>query len=413
MKSLLRTFYRVIKWFLSTVKSVLKRRPIRIDRFVVGTIEKDDIKLIKNILKHPETWVEGKAIKEFEDSFAKYIGADKSFSFLGGRIALSAILEAFDIKPGDEVILPAYTCVVVPNAIRYKGATPVFVDIELDTLGPDVDEVRKAITPRTKVIIIHHLFGMVCRDYEKLLSLAKEKGVKLVEDCAHATGAAYLGKKVGTYGDAAFFSTEQSKVISTRMGGIAISRHKEINEKLELIQKQAAFPQKAEIFRLFKETYWLYKQYKAPNSWWLNPWLQEIALKYSTSSTTEQETQGEKPSDYGKRMPNAMALLGLNQLAKIEKMNQRRRKEAENWKNWVITNNYNPLKVIDGSIPVFLRYPVLVEPDRKKNTLWSRQLGVEIGVWFVSMEHPCKVECKFKNASTAIEGCISFPTLRR
>ncbi len=412
-KILYRTIYNILRWAASIVKSTVYRMPIRVEGFNAATIQADDSSLIKEILKNPNDWVEGDSIREYENAFAQYIGVDRAVSFLGGRVALSSILEAFDIGSEDEVILPAYTCVVVPNAVRYRHAKPVFADIETDTLGLDYEQTRKAITEKTKAIIIHHLFGIVCRDYEKIIQLGIEKNIAIIEDCAHALGTKYKGKQVGTYGDAAFFSTEQSKVISTRMGGFAVSKHDYITERIEQIQLSAPFPNLGEINLFLNELLWDYRKYRSRYSWWINPWIREYSSKFSRESTTKQEMDGSMPAGYFKRMPNALSTVGINQLNKLGTLIRERRKEAEKWEKWIKKSGYRTLKIIPYSEPTYLRYPVLVKPEMKQNHLWARKMGVELGVWFVSMEHPKKVPCDYLNASEAIKCCVNFPTLRR
>lgn len=408
----IKTIYHVFFWTLRVIRDIIMQYPIKTLKFI-STIKKDDYYVLKNILLQSNLWVEGPHINEFEKELAKFIGTERAFSFLGGRVALSALLETFGIDEGDEVILPAYTCVVVPNAIRYRKAIPVYVDIELDTLGPDKEEVLKLITPKTKAIIVHHLFGIVCRDFDDLLKLGKDKNILIIEDCAHALGTEYKGKKVGTFGDGAFFSFEQSKVITTRMGGIAIAKNPNFSQRLAEIQKKHLFPDKEIIKKLLKETFWSYWLYNDSKSWFLFPWLSDFVKKYSIPSTTIQEINGIKPDNYGQRLPNALAMLGINQLAKIERINQERREMAKHWEEWALMNSYKPLMVIPFSKPIYLRYPLLVEPEKKGNLNWARKMGVKPGVWFVSMEHPRNIVCPYKNASLAIRQNINFPTFGR
>lgn len=152
----------------------------------------------------------------------------------GGRVALSACIYALDLQPDGEVILPGYTCVVVPNAFSYAGVKTVYSDIELDTYGLDVSQIENKITNKTKAILIQHLYGLVCRDYEAIIDLATHHGLKVIEDCAHCTGAEYKGKKVGNLGDVAFYSSEQSKVFNTIQGGVAVTNNDLLAQRLRV-----------------------------------------------------------------------------------------------------------------------------------------------------------------------------------
>ncbi len=116
-----------------------------------------------------------------------------------------------------QVILPGFTCVVVPNAIRLAGARPIYADIPENSYNIDPAGILQVITSRTKAIIVQHTFGIpACLD--EITSIARERDLWVVEDCAHALGSSYAGKHVGLWGDAAFFSTQWSKPFTTGLG---------------------------------------------------------------------------------------------------------------------------------------------------------------------------------------------------
>ena len=126
------------------------------------------------------------------------------------------------------VVMPGYSCVVVASALRHAGLQPIFADIELDTYGLDKSALRQAISPRTKAILLHHLFGFVCRDLEAVLEIARERGLRVIEDCAQATGAMYQGRKVGNFGDIAIFSGDPSKPFTCIQGGVAVTNDEDL-----------------------------------------------------------------------------------------------------------------------------------------------------------------------------------------
>lgn len=130
-------------------------------------------------------------------------------------------------------------------------------------------------------------------------------------------------------------------------------------------------------------------------------------------STTEGEIKGIKPPNYGRRMPAPIALIGLNQLDKIDTYNEVRRKTAKDWDAWTSERGYEVPSVLPGTKPVFLRYPVIVEPEKKKNTRWSyKDPGVQIGVWFISNVHPANRRISgCPNANIAVRQCINFPSI--
>ena len=150
-------------------------------------------------------YISGKEGHEFEQSFAKYLGVEYCVGTGNGLDALMLALKACGIKDGDEVIVPANTFIATALAVTYTGAKPILVDPCLDTYNIDAEEIEEKITGKTKAIIPVHLYGQPC-DMDKILELADEYGLCIIEDCAQAHGATYKGKKVGTFGDAAAFS---------------------------------------------------------------------------------------------------------------------------------------------------------------------------------------------------------------
>src|SRR6188474_2655566 len=195
-------------------------QPLVFPEFGSQTIEDDDIALVDTLLSQPKMSTDASIEESLQTEFSRWNGSSAAFAFMGGRVALSACIDALGLKKGDEVVVPGYTCIVVPNAFAHAGIDVRYCDIELDTFGPDFDSLRAAITPRTRAVLVQHLYGLVCRDFEKILDFATDRKLLLIEDCAHSLGASFRGRKVGNWGDAGFYSTEQSKVISTFNGGI-------------------------------------------------------------------------------------------------------------------------------------------------------------------------------------------------
>ncbi len=203
----------------------------------------------------------------YENQFASYLGPDVSaFAFWKGRVALYAILKALEIGDGDEVIIPGFTCVVVPNAVRFAGARPVYVDIPANGYNLDLAEVAAAITPKTKALVIQHTFGIPA-DLEKLLPLAEKHKLFVIEDCAHTLGTQYKGQLLGSFGHAAFFSSQWSKPYTTGLGGIAATRDPDLASRLRVIQAGFDSPTGQAQLRLFVQ-YRLYQQFFTPALYW-------------------------------------------------------------------------------------------------------------------------------------------------
>lgn len=377
------------------------------------TLDQDDVAIARQWLRDRSSWNDISIVRQYEETFSAWNGSKYAFAFMGGRVALSACIYALGLRPGDEVILPGYTCVVVPNAFQYAGITTVYSDIELDTYGLDASILENKISKKTRAILLHHLYGLVCRDYEAILEFAKRHELKVIEDCAHSTGAEYRGVKVGNRGDLAFYSSEQSKVFNTIQGGIAITNDDILAARLKEYYDKAPFPDKDWIDNQLNNVILNYYQFKHPQRWWLN----DIAeIKYGKKrliSTTKEEEKGIRPEHYGRKMPAPIAAIGLNQLNKIDRYNRSRNVTAKRWDAWCDTSGYQKPAVIKDSQPVYLRYPVLVDPEKKRNTGWARKkLGVEVGVWFISNIHPVPIHIDgCPNAHLAIQRCINFPCL--
>lgn len=158
-------------------------------------------------------------VEGFEEAFGDYCGADYAIGTSSGTTALHVALTAADIGPGDEVVVPPFTFRATATSVVMANAVPVFADIEPHSLGLDPESVRSQITPRTEAIIAVHLYGFPAR-MEDLTKIAEEHDLTLIEDCAHAHGAEYRGKKAGTLGDMGCFSFQQKKILSIGDGGM-------------------------------------------------------------------------------------------------------------------------------------------------------------------------------------------------
>ena len=177
-------------------------------------------------------WGLGPETAKFEGEFLKYLGASTGVATNSGTAALHMALFGLNLKPKEEVILPSFTFVSSAEAIKYVGAKPVFVDINKDTLVIDPVEIEKNITDKTKAIMVVHYGGHSCQ-MKEIENIAKAHNLKIIEDCAHAAGAEYDGKKLGTIGDFSAFSFHAVKNIATGDGGMVVFKDKEILEQMK------------------------------------------------------------------------------------------------------------------------------------------------------------------------------------
>jgi dTDP-4-amino-4,6-dideoxygalactose transaminase len=301
--------------------------------------------------------VEGEAIKKYEQEFRRYLGAKYAFSFGAGRMAFYAILKAIGVEKGDEVILPGYTCVVVPDAVIYCGAKPVYVDIDRSTLNIDVSKIEEKLSPRTKVICAQHTSSSFCK-MEEIMKIAKKHDLKVIEDCAHALGAEYNGKKAGNFGHAAYFTTEQSKIISTGMGGVAVTNDAKIATRIQEIQANSD-PQDDWTSKKVALQILLFYFIFHPSMHFFDKYAWMLMNKFHlyVESTTKEELEGQRPKKYPVKLSNIQAKLGLAQLKRIQSNLQHRREIAKIYEGWLRIHGYEvPTDDDDRYEPSYIRY---------------------------------------------------------
>jgi len=181
-------------------------------------------------------WVtQGPKVQEFEERFAEYVGSRYAIAVSSCTTALHLSLVVAGIEQGDEVICPSMSFIATANSIQYTGATPVFAEVNSD-YNLDIDDVRQKITPRTKAIILVHQIGMPANiaDFQ---DLCKEHGLQLIEDAACAAGSEYRGERVGSHSELVCFSFHPRKIITTGDGGMITTSNKVFAERLRLLRQ--------------------------------------------------------------------------------------------------------------------------------------------------------------------------------
>ena len=330
-------------------------RPISIS--LSPNTEPDDILAALRLYVQPWRWKTGKAIEEFEQEFGDYLKVSHAVSFNSGRSAFLAILESLGLKKEDEILIQAFTCNAVPNPILWSGLKPVYVDCKEDYNMSLVD-LEKKITPRSKVVLVQHTFGAPA-DMDRIQEICTAHNLILLEDCAHALGATYKGKKVGTFGKASFFSFSRDKVISSVYGGMVVTNDSKLAFKLRLYQKYIGYP----------SYLWIKQQV-------LHPWLMNLLIlptyrifgKYLlivaqwihmlSKAVHWQEKRGVKPGYFPKALPNVLAILAQKQLRKLERFNGHRRKIAQQYMKALLHTPYQVLDTTYQEGSIYLRFPV-------------------------------------------------------
>lgn len=328
-------------------------------------------------------------IYEYESSFSSWFEGKGAFSFWKGRVALYAILKAMGIGPGNEVILPGYTCVMDVNPIKYLGAKPSYVDIEPETFNINVELLEEKITPNTKAIIAQHTYGYPC-DMQAIMEIASRKGIPVIEDCCLALGSTYKGKLVGTFGMAAYFSTQWNKPYTTGLGGMAITNDTELAEKIRLLcEKEMRLPSRVEVMMLAVQLA-VYRMLIYPRTTafaqTIFRYLTKKAVVIGSSSTSEFEPV--MTPDFFKAMSTIQARSGLRQLKKIEQNIAHRKKMSQLYDRLLGENDWAKRRYDSATMePVMVRYPVRIN-EKHKALAEAAKAGIELGSWFECPLHP-------------------------
>ena len=340
--------------------------------------DKSDVEAVTKVIRRGTYWAVGPEIEEFERIVADYVGVKYGVSFNSGTSALHAVLLAYGIRQGDEVIVPSFTFIATANAPLFVGAKPVFADIEDSTFGLDPNDVERKITKKTKAIMPIHYGGLPCR-IEELKKIADEYDLLLIEDAAESIGASINGRKVGSFGDAAMFSFCGNKVITTGEGGIILTNSGEIYERLKLIRSHG---------RLESEPYFM-----------TTKMLDYIMLGYNW------------------RISSITAALGLAQMEKLEKVIEMRRKNAE-----YMTRKLSRIDGVEipnppnGYFHVYQMYTIKVKGGRRVRDALKDHLaerGIMSKVYFepVHLTHFYREKFGFKGGELPVTERLSSEVL--
>ncbi len=205
--------------------------------FPVNSFEvtQKDIEKVVEVLKQGLISGDTVVVREFEDKFASFLEVENAIAVNNGSTALDLAFTLAGLNPGDEVILPSFTIASCLFPILRSGATPIFVDCDIDTWQMKISEVKEKVTKRTRVILAVHTYGLAA-EISSLLELCKGKNILLIEDCAEAHGLKYNGKFCGSYGDIATFSFYANKIVTTGEGGMLIVKDKDLASKARKIR---------------------------------------------------------------------------------------------------------------------------------------------------------------------------------
>ena len=330
----------------------------------------------------------------YEEAFASRIGAYRAFGFWKGRVALYAILKGLGIGEGDEVLAPGYTCVMAVNPIIYVGAKPVYVDIDPRTYNIAPDQLREKITPRTKLIIAQHTYGIPA-DLQAVADISREKGIPFIEDCCLSLGSRVNGKLTGTFGVAAYFSFQWNKPFTTGLGGMAIVQDGQLAERIvEVIDRELVAPTSREIAMLRAQLA-AYRSFIYPRTTALAQnvfrFLSRTGLVVGSSANSE--FTPDMSDDFFKGMSTVQARAGVRQLKRLDANIAHRKHMTAVYERLLRDRGWPTVEAPEGAEPVLVRYPVRIA-DKQKALATAARHFVELGSWFESPLHPAETSMK-------------------
>lgn len=333
--------------------------PVRTQMLPYGHqwIDDDDVEAVAQVLR--SDWLTtGPNVAQFEEAFAAQVGAKYAVAVSSGTAALHAAMYALGISHGDEVIVPPMTFAATANCVVYQGGTPVFADVEPETLLIDPAEVEKKITPKTKAIIAVDYAGHPC-NYDQLLSISKNYNIPLVADACHALGAKYKGRPVGSLADLSVFSFHPVKHITTGEGGMITTDNEEYAQHMRIFRNHGITTD--------------HRQREAQGSWFY----EMVGLGYNY------------------RITDFQCALGMSQLRKQPRWLERRREIAGRYdETFAKIRGIEPLTVGPDIQHAYHLYVIRVRKDETgtdRATLFQalRSRGIGVNVHFIPVYlHP-------------------------
>lgn len=331
------------------------------------TIEQDDIQAVVDVLKS-DFLTTGPKIAEFEQTVADYVGAKYAVAISNGTSALHAACFAAGIEPGDEVITTPLTFAASANCVLYCGGTPVFADVDPKTYNIDPEDIQRKITDRTKAIIAVHLAGQPC-DMDAIHSIAREHGLIVIEDGAHALGSVYKGKKVGSMSDMTTFSFHPVKPITTGEGGMIVTDNEDFYKKMILFRSHGITRDDSMMTR--NDEPWFYQQFNL---------------------------------GYNYRITDIQCALGCSQMKKLDRFLARRKEIVARYNEAFADcdNIITPYQLSDTESGWHLYIVQVKKCDRRQVFENMREKGIGVNVHYIPVYmHPYYQEHGYENVHCA------------
>ena len=343
-------------------------------------ITDDELRVANEVLKSG-WWTTGPKVTEFEAALCEYLKKDDELYAVGLNSCTAALhlaLLACGIGEGDEVIVPTWTFAATAHVVEWVGAKVVLCDIEGVSLNIDLQKAEQLITPKTKAIMPVHIAGFPC-DMEGIATLAKKHGLKVIEDAAHAIGTEYKGTKIGNFSDVTCFSFYATKNLAMGEGGAAVSKNKEIVEKIR----------KLGYFGINKEAF---KRYEKSGNWRYD--IEEMGYKNNLDSVH--------------------AAIGIEQLKKLDALNNTRREIAAKYKAKLSKKLEFTADSAEHNHTYHL-FPIILPNGVKRDDFIAAMKDENIGtsVHFIPLHlhsyYAAKITDKFPVADRVFDRIVSIP----
>ena len=319
-------------------------------------------------------------------------GASPSvYTFWRGRVAFYGILKGLGVGSGDGVIVPGFTCSTVPAAVQMAGAEPLYADIDPETFNLSLASCRGVLEsstgPRARAVLLQYTYG-VPANVQPISVWAREQGLEVIEDCAHALGSRYRNgdgawRPVGSAGVAAFFSSHWNKPVSTGVGGWAMTRDAALQQSLRRFHdRQCLPPSWWEVVALAGQVAVREIIYYFPGAFWMARdayrWMSERG--WVVGSSSPEELRGGRAPDYSKQMSAFQEWLLHKRLGDLA-LQAHRRQLAAIYTEELRAAGFEPLRVPEDADPVLLCYPVRVR-NKARTVAEARRRRLELGDWY-------------------------------
>lgn len=323
-----------------------------------------------------------------DDKELNPLAAIPNLTYFRGRVALYAILRALGVGKSDEVIVPAYTCLAVPEAVLALGARPVYADLVPQAVTMDPNHCRSLISSHTKAIIVQHTFGIPAR-MDAFAELARATGLPLIEDCAHALTSIYRGRMVGSFGDAAFYSFEWGKPLPAGLGGAAVCNNPRLREQIVAEYPTFVAAPAMRDLRISCQYFAFTVAFRPSLYWFARSVQRKLASLGIVENTYTYKAFDKAAADFAYRMAQSSRRRLCRSLdhGRIEAHIEHSAWVSDQYRTRIPLSVAQPPTFDTQAVPVYGRYPLLVD-GKQEMVVRARRQRIEIADWYSTVVHP-------------------------